>query len=297
VETKIVQFIPTVEVQYYALSTGEIELLEAPPKELEAVAEADPNIEIHNWISDYIMYLTMNQRRYPNNVTEFRQAVLYALNRTEIIDTVGYGRGLVAPASMSLPYGPYYNPDIEQYLFNLDYANDLLDDLGWLDTDEDDIREDGLGDPLEFNLMVSAEYQESVDAARMIQDYMLDIGVSITLQPVIFDVLWSAVGGPGGTYVGKYDYDWAYLGWVGFWSDRHPNWASWMFNENGWWGSDDVNIPGWSGPARTNVTDLCELILYETNETKVLEYLNEIQVIVADSTLCTYQSFGWCHFI
>lgn len=281
VETKIVQLIPQVEVQYYALSTGEIELLGNPPEDLENLAKVDPNIEIHEYLDDYIMYLTMNQRNYPNNVTAFRQAVLHAINRTEIIEVAGYGRGLVAPESMSLPYGPYYNPDIPMYEYDVARANQILDDLGWVDTNEDDVREDGNGDPLEFDLMVSAEAQESVDGARMIQEYMVAIGVDITLQPVIFDVLWDAVGGPGGTYPGKYDYDWAYLGWVGFWSDRHPNWAAWMFSEDLWWGSDDVNIPGWSGANRTAVTDLVTDIIYETDEGLVLDMLGEVQEIIA----------------
>lgn len=281
IEELIVQLIPSTESQYYALSTGEIEMMAAPPPELEALAEVDPDIAIHHFLDDYIMYLSMNQRRYPNNVVEFRQAVLTAINRSEVVQIARYGRGVECPASMSLPYGPYYNPDIPTYDYSPAAANAILDGLGWVDTDLDDVRETDNGTVLQFDLLVSAEAQESVDSAKLIQGYMADIGVEVTLVPMIFDLIWTLVGGPGGTYPDKYDYDWAFLGWVGFWSDFYPNWAYWMFSADRWWGSDEVNIPGWSGTPRDEVTQLCDDILYSVNETEIKEKLDEIQLIVA----------------
>ncbi len=282
IEELIIQLIPSTESQYYALSTGEIEMMGGPPPELEALARVDPDIEVHEFYQDYIMYLTMNQRRYPNNVLEFRQAVLTGINREEIIDIARYGRGLPAPASMSLPYGLYYNDAIPTYDYNVATANALLDSIGFTDDlGSDGIREDANGTDLSFELLVSAEAQESVDTAKLIQDYMADIGVEVTLVPILFDLLWTYVGGPGGTYPDKYDYDWAFLGWVGFWSDFYPNWAYWMFSADRWWGSDEVNIPGWEGTARDNVTALCDDILYSVNETEISEKLDEIQMIVA----------------
>ncbi|MCE7741116.1 MAG: ABC transporter substrate-binding protein [Candidatus Heimdallarchaeota archaeon] len=282
IEELIVQLIPSTESQYYALSTGEIEMMGGPPPELEALAEVDPNIEVHEFYQDYIMYLTMNQRRYPNNVLEFRQAVLTGINRDEIVDIARYGRGLTCPASMSLPYGLYYNPDIPQYDYDVAAAKALLDSIGFTDDiGSDGIREDANGTDLSFELLVSAEAQESVDTAKLIEDYMADIGVEVTLVPILFDLLWTYVGGPGGTYPDKYDYDWAFLGWVGFWSDFYPNWAYWMFSADRWWGSDEVNIPGWDGTPKDDVTALCDDILYTVNETEISEKLDEIQMIVA----------------
>ena len=258
-------------------------MMGGPPPELEALAKVDPNIAVHEYYQDYIMYLTMNQRRYPNNVLEFRQAVLTGINRTEVVEIAQYGRGLEAPASMSLPYGLYYNPDIPTYDYDVTAANAILDSIGFTDDIGDDgIREDANGTDLSFELLVSAEAQESVDTAKLIQDYMTDIGVEVTLVPILFDLLWTLVGGPGGTYPDKYDYDWAFLGWVGFWSDFYPNWAYWMFSADRWWGSDEVNIPGWTGTARDEVTALCDDILYTVNETEISEKLDEIQLIVAN---------------
>lgn len=285
VEYKIIQIIREVETGYYAVSSGDIEVYGEVPPELEQVARVDPDIQVHEYLQDYWVYLGLNQRRYPNNITEFRQAVLYGINRTEIVDLIRYGRGEVMPASCSLPYGPYYNPDAKSYEYDPDEARQLLDDLGFVDTDEDGIREDDNGDPLEFTLLVSSDAQVSVDSSLFIQGYMEDIGIDVTVQPLVWDVIWDRIGGSGKdpeTYEDKYDYDWAFAGWVEFWSDFHPNWARWLFSHNGWWGSENVNIPGWNNSVSQQVTELSDDILYETDEEVIKEKLDLIQELVAE---------------
>jgi len=282
IDEKVIPIISEVETSYYALSVGDIETMSNPPPELEAVADVDPNIEIHESLEDYWVYLSMNQRRYPNNVKEFRQAVLTGINRSEIVDIIRYGRGMVCPASCSLPYGPYYNPAVRDYAYNIATANTMLDDLGFLDNIGDDgIREDANGTDLSFDLIVSADAQVSVDTCRFIQEYMLAIGIEVNVVPLIWDVLWQTVGGTGSPS-NTWDYDWAFLGWTGFWSDFHPSWGRWLFSANGWWGSDDVNIPGWNSTARWEVTALADAILYETDEAAVKTMIDEMQEIVAE---------------
>lgn len=277
---KVVQIVRETEAGYYALSTGALDVLGGAPPDLVDVAMVDPAIEKHEWLQDYWMYLGLNQRIYPMNIKEFRQAVLFGINRSEIVDIARYGRGLTCPASCSLPYGDYYNPAVKDYDFNVALANSMLDDLGFLDNIGDDgIREDVNGTDLAFEIMVSAEAQESVDTASLVQGYMADIGIDVTVKPVLFDVLWHEVGGDGSQL---YNYEWCLLGWVGFWSDIHPNWASWLFNANGNWGGDGKNIPGWSGDPRANVTDLCEQIFLTNDEDEKKDLLDQIQVIVAE---------------
>jgi peptide/nickel transport system substrate-binding protein len=262
VEEKIVKIIYEIESAFYELQTGDLHVVANPPPELEALAKLDPDIKVWEGIDDYVLYLGMNQRRYPNNVLEFRQAVSHGINRTEIIDAAFNGRGVEAPASMSMPFGPYYEPNVREYPFDVAKANAMLDALGWVDTDDDGIRETDNGTVLSFDYSWVSTIETSTNAAFLMQSYMLDLGIELNLDPVIWDVLWHRVGGDG---YGVYDYDWCFVGWVEFWSDHHPSWMGWMFNENQWWGSDDVNIPGWTGANRTAVTDLTSQISLEPN--------------------------------
>jgi peptide/nickel transport system substrate-binding protein len=289
VEQKIATIIPDESTAYYALSVGDLDIYDGPPPELEAVAENDPNIYIHDYLSDFIMYLTTNQRRWPNNITEFKHAVLTGIDREAIRDIVFGGRGLVAEASMSLPRGPFYNPDIPKYEYDPALANATFDSIGVTDTDADGWREAN-GTEISFDLLVSAEYQDSVDTVRLMADFMADLGIEVNVKPVLWPILWQTVGGAGHlggdyNYPGKYDYDWAYLGWVGFWSDFHPAWMQWMFGIDGWWGSDDVNIPGWNSSVRWEVDALLDQIALSTDPVEYTALLKEAQLLVAQD-LC-----------
>lgn len=274
-----IPIISEVEAQFYALAGDEIEVMANPPPELEEAGQYY-NASVHTALNDYWVYLGMNQRRYPNNVTDFRKAVMYGIDRQEIVDVIKYGRGAIMPASCNLPWGTYYNPDAKTYDYNITKSNELLDALGWVDTNADDIREDGLGQPLEFDCIVSSNAQESVDTVKFIKRYLEDIGVKVNVVPLIWDVLWTTVGGTGDQGPDR-DYDWAVLGWVGFWSDFHPSSFYWLLG-NDYWGTDQVNIPGWNSSVRYEVADLCEDVLYETDEEVVQDLIDEIQELVAE---------------
>ncbi len=288
VNEKIIKIIPDQATAFFNLNTSEIEVLSDPTVSQENYAKTDLDIAIHQILQDYWMYLGLNQRRYPNNITEFRQAVLTGINRSEIIDLARDGRGAEMPASCSLPWGDYYNPLVTYYAYNPVLANTMLDNLGFLDNiGSDGIREDSLGNPLEFELIVDSAVSESLASATLIEGYMLNIGINVTVSPIIWSVLWERVGGAGqvggdSNYPDKYDYDWVFLGWVGFWSDFHPHWADWLFSVSRWWGSDDVNIPGWNSTVRWDVNQLCDEISYETDDSIIKTKLNMIQELVAD---------------
>lgn len=282
---KIVKIIPgEFESAFYELQTGGLDVLGGQiPPELEALARVDPNLEIWEGLDDWVDYLGMNQRRYPNNEVKFRQAVSHAINRTQIVESAYWGRGIEADAGMSLPYGPYYEPDIRQYEYDVVKANAMLDALGWTDGTWDGtegVRETTNGTKLSFSFQYVSTSEQHISVAFLMQQYMAAIGVELKLDPQIFDVEWHNIGGDGS---GTYDYDWYYVGWTVFWSDFHPSWMQWMFDEDGMWGSDEYNIPGWSGENRTKVTNLTHQVALELDEVKVTDLLSQAQKIVAES--------------
>ena len=280
---KIIKIMPTQEVAFDALNTSFIDVLNGCNAAQTAYAKTDPDIEIHQVLQDYWMYLSPNQRRYPNNITEFRQAIFHGINRSEIIDVARNGVGAEMPASCCLPWGVIYDPSVTYYEYNTTLANLMLDELNFLDNvGSDGIREDDLGNPLEFELIVSADATESTATANIIESNMLDIGINVTVKPLIWDIVWQLIGGPGGSYPEKYDYDWCVVGWAGFWSDFHPNTFYWLLSAATWWGSDEVNIPGWNSSVRWLVTELCDDILYSTDSSLITTRLNQIQGLVAD---------------
>jgi peptide/nickel transport system substrate-binding protein len=71
----------------------------------------------------------MNLRQAPFNEKRFRQAMLHALDRNQIRDTVFQGYATVATGPVHSS-SPYYEPAVRQYDFNIAKAEALLDDMG-----------------------------------------------------------------------------------------------------------------------------------------------------------------------
>lgn len=82
---------------------------------------------------------------------DFRRACLMAIDREDIIERLLTGNG--APGNPGfLPPGHPYHVDVEQYAYDPDAANELLDQAGYPRTGPNGVREDPDGNPLRFVL-------------------------------------------------------------------------------------------------------------------------------------------------
>jgi peptide/nickel transport system substrate-binding protein len=123
---------------------------------------------------------------------DVRLALAHATDKQQIIDVVLLGLG--APGLTLIPdsLGVFYNDSLEDYAFDPDMANQILDDAGYLDTDGDGIRDlpDG-SQPLTFRLNWPSD---SVDAPRMAEllgGMWQQIGISTEQQALDPDALTS----------------------------------------------------------------------------------------------------------
>jgi len=110
---------------------------------------------------------------------EVRQALLYALDRQQIIDRALGGQALIAHGPL-IPGTWAYNDDIPHYEYDPDMANDLLDEAGWVLP----ARENGVrtrrGRPLAFTLLTSSE-PERTAVAQMMAAHWSAIGITVTV--------------------------------------------------------------------------------------------------------------------
>jgi len=73
----------------------------------------------------------VNNKHNPLGETEVRQALLYGLDRQQIIDAKYKGLGQVADVYAAPTQWSYTNKGVTQYNFDPDKANQLLDQAGW----------------------------------------------------------------------------------------------------------------------------------------------------------------------
>ncbi len=78
-----------------------------------------------------IMRLIFNVDRPPFDQKVFRQAVAYALDRSQIGERVIHGNVTLGNPGVIPPGSPWYNPDVSQYPYDSARARVMLDSLGY----------------------------------------------------------------------------------------------------------------------------------------------------------------------
>lgn len=114
---------------------------------------------------------------------EVRQAITFATNRQEMLDSFYSGRG----ALISGPFAPgswAYNLDVKPVPFNPARAKELLAQAGYAKMGSDGYLQTDEGKPLQFTLKIPIEKEnETVKrVALAFQNYLKQVGIKINLE-------------------------------------------------------------------------------------------------------------------
>jgi peptide/nickel transport system substrate-binding protein len=229
-------FYPDYPSLYDAFKRGEIEgISRVLPQDL-GWAEARTDLELFSApISGYVIVL-LNLKN-PNlpflQDKAVRQALLYALDRQQLIDETLAGQGLVAH-SLFMPYSWAYNPNIKHYNRDPEQARRLLEQAGYIDSDGDGIREkDGV--PLRL-ILLSDDEPVRRRLAEAISQAWRELGIEAQPQAVSFTGLIS-------DFIYPREFDAAILSWeLPGDPDPYPLWHSTQATDGG------QNYSGWSNP-------------------------------------------------
>ena len=119
----------------------------------------------------------------------FRRAAAHSIDRDAIIDQVLHGFGTPQWSSVSPSAGDFHNPDVPRYEHDPTRAGQILDGLGWLDTDGDGIREDSAGNQIAFKLVTNSGNSVRERVAAIISQGLGEIGIRADVQLIEFDDL------------------------------------------------------------------------------------------------------------
>lgn len=121
-----------------------------------------------------------------------RLALAHATDKQQIIDVVLLGLGNPGLTLIPDSLGFFYNDSLQDYEFDLDKANQILDDAGYLDTNNDGVREmpDGSRD-LTFRMNWPGDSTNAPRMAEILNGLWSQIGVKTELQALDPDALTS----------------------------------------------------------------------------------------------------------
>ena len=177
-----------------ALEGGEVQIIGEllPPDALALTGNSSIRL-LPTAIPGQPLQFLMNVQQYPTDNIVVRQALIYATNRSMIVDTVFQSFSPVAwgPLAVNTQYA---NGDlIGLYDYDVQQARGLLTSAGFEDTDNNGFFDAGDGD-LEVHILY-APWGLLPQVAQVMQDQWRDAGIKAVLTPVPgFSALMGAVG-------------------------------------------------------------------------------------------------------
>jgi peptide/nickel transport system substrate-binding protein len=126
-----------------------------------------------------------------------RQAIAYAIDREAISNDLLLGG--TKPAATMWDNMPYVDPSITAYPFDPEMAKSLLDEAGWVDSNDDGTRDK---DGVELMLRYGTTTREiRKDTQAVVQQFLADVGIGVELLNFESDQFFGGYeeGGPAAT--------------------------------------------------------------------------------------------------
>ena len=214
--------------------------------------------------------------------TQFRQAVAHVIDKETIIDDVQHGLGYPQWASISPAAGDFHNPNVRRYEYDVDRANEILDGIGWTDTDADGIREDGEGNDIEFSLVTNTGNTVREKVGALVHRGMQEIGLRVDYRLVEFGDLVAQL-------TGSYDWEAMIIGFTGG-PDPYGSISFWHSGEN-------LHLwhPNQSEPATDWEAKIDELYIMagrELDRDKRVDLYHQAQEIAAENVPVVYTTLS-----
>lgn len=209
---------------------------------------------------------------------EFRQAVAHTMDKETIIEQVLHGEGYLQWSSVSPAAGEFHNPNVREYPYDLARANEILDNLGWVDTNGNGIREDAEGNEIEFTMETNMGNTVRERVGEVLHQGMEEIGLGVDYQKIDFGELVAQL-------TETYDWEVILIGFTGG-SDPYSGITLWHSGE-----SLHLWYPNQPEPATDWEAELDELYIMasqELDQDKRLQLYHRAQEVVAENLPVIY---------
>ena len=213
---------------------------------------------------------------------EFRQAVAHTMDKETIIDQVLHGAGYPQWSSISPAAGDFHNPDVRKYEYDIARANEILDGLGWVDTNGNGIREDASGNEIEFSMVTNEGNSVRERVGEILRQGMEEIGLGVDYRAIDFGEVVAQL-------TQTYDWEAVVIGLTGG-SEPHNGITVWHTGENLhlWHPNQPEPATDWEA----EIDELYIMASRELDRNKRIQLYHAAQEIVAENIPLIYTSLS-----
>jgi peptide/nickel transport system substrate-binding protein len=195
IDEVVFQVFQSPEAMVQALRAGQIDFAFDLSPTLYETLQGEDNITTLHDSPSYYMNFAWNFGGQSDQATNhpaihdlaLRQAVEHATDKQAIVDVVWKGAALPGDSILKPSNGYWYLdiPEEDEYEFDLDLANQMLDDAGYTERTGDGIRIDPKsGEPLIFEVLPVTDQQGATETAQLMKGWLEQIGIELKLRPV-----------------------------------------------------------------------------------------------------------------
>ena len=141
------------------------------------VIEMDPNLQLIPGAITNVLYLGLNNTKPPLDNLQVRQAIAHALDKQRVVDNFFPAGSVVADQFMP-PVLFGFTPEVEPFAFDIDLANQMLDDAGF-PADENGVRFEL---PLNYRDVVRTYLPTPGIVATDIQAQLAEVGIQLNIE-------------------------------------------------------------------------------------------------------------------
>ncbi|MBI3379057.1 MAG: peptide-binding protein [Nitrospirae bacterium] len=221
IDRYVYRLIPDLSTMFLELKAGSIDMMGLTPIQYTKQTNTDffkNNFQKFRFPVFAYTYMGFNLKHPFFQDKRVRQAIAYAIDKSEIIDVVLFGLG--SPAT-----GPYvpntwpYNPNVKKYEYNPEKAKELLKEAGWEDTNGDGLL-DKDGNPFRFTIFTNMGNTLRKNAATIIQWRLAKIGIKVEIRALEWSTFINE-------FIDKKRFEAVILGWsIGLDADQYDIWHS-----------------------------------------------------------------------
>ena len=180
IETIVFRFYEDPATRALALESGEVDVIGEVPHLDAARLDADEDFELHPIaIPGQPMQFLFNTLRSPTDDVRVREALIAAVDRADVVETVFGAHSPVANGPLTA-VTKSYTPNVPFPGYDPDHAADLLDAAGWQEEDIDGIRTRE-GEELHIHI-VAPPWGSNSEVAQLLRAAWEKLGATVEIE-------------------------------------------------------------------------------------------------------------------
>jgi peptide/nickel transport system substrate-binding protein len=200
-----------------AFEAGELDFLEEVPPNAIPTLEANQDYVVSNVQStDTKNFIFNSNPDKPDNRElldpQVREAFEYAIDREEIAEVVYAGYAEPVASIVAPQTGEWMNPNVEPLPYDVDMANQILDEAGY-ERGSDGVRRDEEGERMAYEVITPTGVQGVQRSFEIIQRGLDQVGIRLTPKALDDTTAFEEILKPDSKYE---SFDLAMWSWVGY---------------------------------------------------------------------------------